>query len=48
MASELDLEVLGDVPLDPGIRETSDAGTPVVAVQPDSPQVRQVKSSLKF
>ena len=28
---------LGEIPLDIKIRETSDAGTPIVAAQPDSP-----------
>ncbi|EIE24625.1 P-loop containing nucleoside triphosphate hydrolase protein [Coccomyxa subellipsoidea C-169] len=34
---ELNMELLGQVPLEIGIRETSDAGTPIVASQPDSP-----------
>ena len=29
---------LGEVPLDMAIRETSDAGRPVMAVDPDGPQ----------
>ena len=29
---------LGEVPLDMAIRETSDAGLPIVATRPDSPQ----------
>ena len=39
IASELSLDVLGDVPLHPGIREMSDAGTPVVVAQPHSREV---------
>lgn len=37
LATEMCLEVLGDVPLDEAIREGSDRGLPVVAAQPDSP-----------
>ena len=29
---------LGEIPLDARIRETSDAGTPIVAADPQSPQ----------
>ena len=39
MAEEMELELLGDVPLHPSICQTSDGGTPVVVSQPDSPQV---------
>ena len=37
-AAELDLDFLGEIPLHLAIRETSDAGTPITASQPDSPQ----------
>ncbi len=37
-AAELDCEFLGEIPLLPIIRETSDAGTPIVAIRPDSPE----------
>ena len=37
-AAELDCEFLGEIPLLPIIRETSDAGTPIVAMRPDSPE----------
>jgi ATP-binding protein involved in chromosome partitioning len=37
-AAELDCEFLGEIPLLPIIRETSDAGTPIVASRPDSPE----------
>lgn len=37
---ELNMELLGQVPLEIGIRETSDAGTPIVASHPDSPVAR--------
>ena len=33
-AAELDCEFLGEIPLVPSIRETSDAGTPIVAIDP--------------
>ncbi len=35
-AAELDAPFLGEIPLVPVIRETSDAGTPIVALKPDS------------
>ena len=37
-AGELGIEFLGEIPLDLVIRETSDAGLPIVATQPESPQ----------
>jgi ATP-binding protein involved in chromosome partitioning len=40
MAAELGLDFLGDVPLHIEIRETSDAGTPIVATQADSVQAK--------
>ncbi|NFV81121.1 iron-sulfur cluster carrier protein ApbC [Magnetospirillum aberrantis] len=39
-AARLSAEFLGEVPLDIAIRETSDAGTPIVASQPDSPHAK--------
>ncbi|MBX9828905.1 MAG: iron-sulfur cluster carrier protein ApbC [Xanthobacteraceae bacterium] len=36
-AERLGVPFLGEVPLDMSIRETSDAGLPIVATQPDSP-----------
>jgi ATP-binding protein involved in chromosome partitioning len=39
-AAKLGVPMLGEIPLDPEIRATSDAGTPVVAVQPDGPHAR--------
>ncbi len=35
-AKELDLDFLGEIPLDLAIRETADAGTPIVVAAPDS------------
>jgi len=40
MAGELDLDFLGEVPLHISIRETSDAGTPIVATDPNSEQAK--------
>ncbi len=36
-AEELEVDFLGDIPLDLKIRETSDGGTPIVAADPESP-----------
>jgi len=40
MAEELSIPILGDIPLHISIRETSDAGKPIVVSQPDSPQAK--------
>ena len=37
-AETLGMPFLGEIPLQMVIRETSDAGTPIVASAPDSPQ----------
>ncbi len=37
VAGQLETDFLGELPLDIEIRETSDAGTPIVASKPDSP-----------
>ncbi|NTZ90058.1 Mrp/NBP35 family ATP-binding protein [Agrobacterium tumefaciens] len=39
-AERIGVPFLGEVPLTISIRETSDAGTPVVAVEPDGPQAQ--------
>jgi ATP-binding protein involved in chromosome partitioning len=39
-AERLEVPFLGEVPLDMTIRETSDAGRPVVAVEPDGPHAK--------
>ena len=39
-ADELGVEFLGELPLDVAIRESSDAGAPIVATDPDSPQAQ--------
>ncbi|XP_064395854.1 iron-sulfur cluster transfer protein NUBPL-like isoform X2 [Halichondria panicea] len=47
MAEELELELLGDVPLHLSIRELCDRGQPIVAAQPDSPQAEEFKKIAK-
>src|SRR5262249_12837957 len=39
-AAQLGCDFLGEIPLVPSIRETSDAGTPIVAAAPGSPEAR--------
>lgn len=39
-AERMSAPFLGEAPLDPAIRETSDSGRPIVASAPDSPQAR--------
>ena len=39
-AEQLDAPFLGEIPLVPAIRETSDAGTPIVALKPDSAEAQ--------
>jgi ATP-binding protein involved in chromosome partitioning len=39
-AEKLGVDFLGEVPLDMAIRETSDAGTPIVVKDPDGPHAR--------
>jgi len=43
-ADRLDVEFLGEIPLDPLIRETGDNGYPVVIAEPDSPQALVFKA----
>jgi ATP-binding protein involved in chromosome partitioning len=37
LADELQVPLLGSVPLQPGMAELADRGKPIVAVEPDSP-----------
>ena len=37
-AAEMGMDFLGEVPLQLAVRETSDAGTPIVAILPDGPE----------
>jgi ATP-binding protein involved in chromosome partitioning len=39
-AGTIECDFLGEVPLHLSIRETSDAGAPISATQPDSPQAK--------
>jgi len=39
-AASLGVDFLGEIPLVPAIRETSDAGAPIVATQPDSVEAK--------
>lgn len=40
-AIKRDVAFLGEIPLDPQLRLLSDAGTPIFAVEPESPQAKQ-------
>ena len=40
LAAELDVPVLGEVPIEQGTREAGDAGTPVVLAEPESASAR--------
>lgn len=44
VAAELHTDLLGDVPLNRRIRETSDSGQPIVVSEPDSPQAQAYRS----
>ncbi|MFN4283336.1 MAG: iron-sulfur cluster carrier protein ApbC [Alphaproteobacteria bacterium] len=46
-ADKIGVEFLGEVPLHIAIRETSDAGTPITATQPDSPQAKAYRAIAK-
>jgi ATP-binding protein involved in chromosome partitioning len=41
-ARKLGVDFLGEIPIDTAIREGSDAGTPIVAGDPDSPQAQAI------
>jgi ATP-binding protein involved in chromosome partitioning len=43
-AEKIGVECLGEIPLHIAIRETSDAGTPITATQPDSPQAKAYRA----
>jgi ATP-binding protein involved in chromosome partitioning len=42
LASQLDVSLLGTVPLDPLLREQGDLGVPLVAVHPEAPTARAI------
>jgi len=39
-AAKLNVQFLGDIPIDPAIRQGGDSGKPIVVADPDSPQAR--------
>ena len=43
-ALKLDVPFLGDIPIDPAIRQCGDEGTPIVVADPDSPQAKAFKT----
>jgi ATP-binding protein involved in chromosome partitioning len=43
-AERLGVDFLGEIPLDPVIRETSDGGQPIVISQPDSPHAKSYRA----
>jgi ATP-binding protein involved in chromosome partitioning len=46
-AARIGAPFLGEVPLDPEIRRTSDAGTPIVATDPDGPHARAYREIVR-
>jgi ATP-binding protein involved in chromosome partitioning len=42
LAEELQVPLLGSVPLQPGLAERADRGQPIVASEPDSPAARAI------
>jgi ATP-binding protein involved in chromosome partitioning len=42
LAAELGVPLLGEIPLDPRLREQGDAGEPLVAADPDAPSARAI------
>jgi ATP-binding protein involved in chromosome partitioning len=47
LADELDVPLLGKVPLTMPLRETSDAGTPLVEVNPDDPAAQAIRQAAR-
>ncbi|MDQ6915995.1 MAG: Mrp/NBP35 family ATP-binding protein, partial [Actinomycetota bacterium] len=45
LADELDVPLLGKVPLTMPLREHSDAGTPLVLANPDDPAAQAIRSA---
>jgi ATP-binding protein involved in chromosome partitioning len=44
MAQEVDVDFLGEVPLEPAVRIGGDEGTPIVVSQPDSPAAEAIRA----
>ncbi len=47
IATEMNVSLLGNIPLDPSISKTMDAGTPFIATQPDSPAAKAFDAIVK-
>jgi len=47
MASDFDVELLGQLPLDARIREQTDSGNPTVIADPDSPAAEAYRSAAR-
>jgi ATP-binding protein involved in chromosome partitioning len=44
LADELNVPLLGEIPLETGVREGGDSGSPIIIAQPDSPAARVLSS----
>ena len=44
LADELQVPLLGEIPLEAGVREGGDSGSPIIIAQPDSPAARALSS----
>jgi ATP-binding protein involved in chromosome partitioning len=44
LADELNVPLLGEIPLETGVREGGDSGSPIIISQPDSPAARALSS----
>ncbi len=44
LADELQVPLLGEIPLETGVREGGDSGSPIIIAQPDSPAARALSS----
>ncbi len=47
LADELDIPLLGKVPLSEALREHADAGTPLVTAEPDSPAAQAIRQAAR-
>ena len=47
LADELDVPLLGKVPLTMSLRETADAGTPLIEVNPDDPAAQAIRQAAR-
>jgi ATP-binding protein involved in chromosome partitioning len=44
LADELNVPLLGEIPLEPAVREGGDFGQPIVVAAPDSPAARELRA----